>query len=117
MRRVLAALVLAGFVASLASSCAAPGTAGSSPRRHHEPPASYYLSLGDSLSQGVQPDPSGTSVRTRDGYADQLYPALHRQHPGLRLVKLGCPGETTATMIKGGICSYPGGSQLAAAVS
>jgi lysophospholipase L1-like esterase len=35
----------------------------------------------------------------------------------LRLVKLGCPGETTSTMINGGICRYPGGSQLAAAVA
>jgi hypothetical protein len=36
--------------------------------------------------------------------------------PGLQLVKLGCPGETTGTMINGGICSYPQGSQVAAAV-
>jgi hypothetical protein len=35
----------------------------------------------------------------------------------LRLVKLGCPGETTRTMINGGICRYPSGSQLAAAVA
>ena len=31
------------------------------------------------------------------------------------LVKMGCAGETTSTMINGGICRYPGGSQLAAA--
>ena len=37
-----------------------------------------------------------------------IRPAL----PGLRLVKLGCPGETTTTMIRGGICRYPAGSQL-----
>ena len=54
---------------------------------------------------------------TQHGYADQLYAVLHRHQPGLRLVKLGCSGETTATMIHGGICSYRGGSQLAAAVS
>ena len=66
---------------------------------------------------GVQPDAAGTSVETRSGYADQLYATLRRSHPGLRLVKLGCPGETTVTMMKGGICAYPGGSQLAAAVS
>ena len=66
---------------------------------------------------GVQPDAAGTSVETRRGYADQLYATLRRSHPGLRLVKLGCPGETTATMMNGGICAYPGGSQLAAAAS
>jgi lysophospholipase L1-like esterase len=78
---------------------------------------SYYVSLGDSLSQGVQPDPGGNGVRTSHGYADQLYAALQRGDPGLRLVKLGCPGETTTTMIKGGLCRYPDGSQLAAAAS
>jgi len=55
-------------------------------------------------------------VETRQGYPDQVYAALRPRHPGLRLVKLGCPGETTGTMINGGICRYPGGSQLAAAV-
>ena len=54
---------------------------------------------------------------TDQGYPDQLYAMLHPGRPGLRLVKLGCGGETTATMIHGGICSYPGGSQLAAAVA
>jgi lysophospholipase L1-like esterase len=80
-------------------------------------PASYYLALGDSLSQGVQPNAAGTSVETRQGYANQVYAALLPGHPGLRLVKLGCPGETTSTMIHGGICRYRGGSQLAAAVA
>src|SRR5262249_59565824 len=57
------------------------------------------------------------SVETRRGYADQVYAALRRSRPGLRLVKLGCPGETTRTMIAGGICRYLGGSQLASAVA
>ncbi len=93
-----------------------PGAASSPAARRAAPPVSYYLALGDSLSQGVQPDASGASVRTQEGYANQLYSALRVHQPGLRLVKLGCPGETTATMISGGICRYPGGSQLAAAV-
>jgi len=80
------------------------------------PPASYYLALGDSLARGVQPNAAGVSVETPDGYPDQVYAALHPGRPGLRLVKLGCPGETTVSMINGGICRYPAGSQLAAAV-
>jgi lysophospholipase L1-like esterase len=62
------------------------------------------LALGDSPATGAGPGTSGT-----------------------RLVKLGCPGETTGTMIRGGLCDYPGstvtsgtslaGSQLAAATS
>lgn len=106
--RALPAAV-AGSLAIAVTGCSASHT----PSR--PVPASYYLALGDSLSQGVQPDASGTSVRTRHGYADQLYAALRRHHPGLRLVKLGCAGETTATMINGGICRYASGSQLAAA--
>lgn len=88
-----------------------------SPPHASAPPATYYLALGDSLSRGVQPDEAGTSVETRDGYPDQVYAALRRTHPALQLVKLGCPGETTSTMIDGGICGYRGGSQLAAAVA
>lgn len=76
---------------------------------------SYYLALGDSLAVGVQPDAAGASVPTGAGYADQLYAALRPAHPGLRLVKLGCPGETTASMINGGVCRFREGSQLAAA--
>jgi lysophospholipase L1-like esterase len=75
----------------------------------------YYLSLGDSLARGVQPDPAGASRPTNDGYSDQLDAVLRRDAPGLRLVKLGCSGETSWTMIKGGVCRYPAGSQLAAA--
>jgi lysophospholipase L1-like esterase len=80
-------------------------------------PPVYYLALGDSLAQGVQPDAAGTSVETADGYPDQVYAALRRSHPSLRLVKLGCPGETTVSMINGGICHYGSGSQLKAAVA
>jgi lysophospholipase L1-like esterase len=80
------------------------------------PPASYYLALGDSLAQGVQPNAAGVSVMTPDGYPDLVYAALRPTRPGLKLVKLGCPGETTVSMINGGICRYQGGSQLAAAV-
>ncbi|HYB85528.1 MAG TPA: SGNH/GDSL hydrolase family protein [Streptosporangiaceae bacterium] len=114
MYRVLPALVLAAALAVAATGCS---TSGPPHPRHSPPPASYYLSLGDSLAQGVQPDSSGASVETRLGYANQLFAALRGRQPGLRLVKLGCPGETTVTMIHGGICRYASGSQLAAAIS
>jgi lysophospholipase L1-like esterase len=103
LRTLLAALaVLAALTA-----CSAPAKPAA--------PASYYLALGDSLSQGVQPDGAGASVPTAHGYASQLYAILHRGRPSLRLVRLGCPGETTVTMLHGGSCRYQGGSQLAAA--
>ncbi|MGH3234024.1 MAG: SGNH/GDSL hydrolase family protein [Streptosporangiaceae bacterium] len=105
---------------AIAAVMAVTGCSASVPS--HRAPASpaeatYYLALGDSLSQGVQPDAGGASVETPYGYPDQVYAALRRSHPTLRLVKLGCPGETTSTMINGGICRYQGGSQLAAAVA
>ncbi|HEY1625350.1 MAG TPA: SGNH/GDSL hydrolase family protein [Streptosporangiaceae bacterium] len=103
LRTLLAALATLGALAA----CSAPAKP--------KPPASYYLSLGDSLSQGVQPNAAGTSAQTSEGYSDQLYATLHRSRPSLRLVRLGCPGETTATMLHGGVCRYKAGSQLAAA--
>ena len=104
-------------IAAAAALTACSGSA--TPHDAHARPAppTYYLALGDSLSQGVQPDAAGASVETRYGYPDQVYAALHPSHPALELVKLGCPGETTSTMINGGICPYPGGSQLKAAVA
>ena len=75
----------------------------------------YYLSLGDSLAVGVQPDADGVSRPTGGGYPNRVYAVLHRASPALRLVKLGCSGETSFTMIRGGICHYPAGSQLAQA--
>lgn len=82
----------------------------------------YYVSLGTSLSVGVQPNGSGIVLPTDDGYADQLFDLIR---PGfeaggadleLRLIKLGCPGETLDDMANGGNCLYVAGSQLDAAV-
>src|SRR6202042_3187861 len=117
MRRVARALALAAVVATAAGGCSGPARTGPPDNRPASAPAAYYLALGDSLSQGVHPNPSGVALRPRHGYADQLYAMLRSHQPGLRLVKLGCPGEPTVTMIHGGICSYRRGSQLAAAVS
>ena len=79
--------------------------------------AVYYLALGDSLSVGAQPDLTGQTRPTSQGYADNLYAILLKKTPNLRLVKLGCIGETTVTMIYGGVCTYRSGSQLNEAVA
>ena len=76
----------------------------------------YHVSLGTSLSVGIQPDARGTNQLTDDGYADQLFDIIEPDFRKIRLVKLGCPGETTTTMMAGGICTYSEGSQLAQAV-
>jgi lysophospholipase L1-like esterase len=80
----------------------------------------YYLALGDSLSVGIQPDQDGVEVPTDVGYVDDVSTDLNHGKSAhgadLTLVKLGCSGETSTTMINGGICTYPhAGSQLAAA--
>jgi lysophospholipase L1-like esterase len=104
--------------AALAVTAAATFTACSgSPAARPAAAPSYYLALGDSLAQGVQPDAAGTSVETAQGYPDLVYATLRASRPPLQLVRLGCPGETTETMIHGGICHYPAGSQLAAATA
>lgn len=79
----------------------------------------YYLALGDSLAVGVQPDLTGQLKPTSQGYADDLHLLLRTFAPDLALVKLGCSGETTSSMITGqqSPCAYPAGSQLRQAVA
>ena len=117
IRRLRLPLAIAAVTALTALTACSGSVAGHLAHDAAPAPATYYLALGDSLSQGVQPDASGASVETPDGYPDQVYAALRTSHPTLELVKLGCPRETTSTMISGGICHYQQGSQLKAAVA
>ena len=91
---------------------------GTLPNRAAGAATTYYLALGDSLAQGVQWSATG-DVLTNAGYADDLFVQFKQRIPGLQLEKLGCPSETTISMIHGGACNvYPGGvSQLDAAIS
>src|SRR5262249_46072440 len=84
----------------------------------------YYLSLGDSYAQGYQPiggppSPLGFPGYNQ-GYADQLLKLVRNRYDHLQLVKLGCGGETTTTMIAGTPWCGPKitpGSQLAQATA
>lgn len=80
---------------------------------------SYFVSMGTSLAAGVQADAVGQSILTENGYADQLYDILRADNPGLVHIRLGCPAESTASMITGvgSRCTYPRGSQLAEALA
>ena len=106
---------------ALAATCAliwlTPGAALAKSRgAPTAPKPTYYLSLGDSLAAGAQPNASGATVPTSKGYADFLYAIERHQIKQLKLEKLGCLGETTASMLKGGkFCHYKG-TQLADAV-
>lgn len=111
-----------GFLAlaAVAVALAAPSAGARNGQAVH-----YYLSLGDSLAAGYQPT-LGQQNFGGDGYADQLYARELAEGQKLQLVKLGCGGETTGSMIdplpyagRSGraFCRFPHGSQLAEAVS
>lgn len=111
LRRATVAALLFALAVAGPTAAAAPGSSVDHAR-------TYYVSVGDSLAAGVQPigDPDDL-FRTDAGYAEQLLGIARATTPKLALVKLGCPGETTTTMIAGGICAYPHGSQLEEAVA
>jgi len=75
----------------------------------------FYVALGDSLAAGYQP---GRGETTK-GYVDDLWREYAKQIDGLGLRNLGCPGETSASMITGDAspCYAAGPSQLDAAVA
>jgi len=91
-------------------SASASSSASSSPSASVSPSGSggLYVALGDSLAAGYQP--GGAELR------DTAYPALtaKRLQSGgeLTLDNLGCSGETTTSLIKGGKCDFAAGSQL-----
>jgi lysophospholipase L1-like esterase len=113
---VMKQLPVVAIALLLVLASAPTAAASSSSSAAHE--MRYDVSVGDSLAAGVQPtgDP-GALYRTDEGYAEQLRDLAGSRWPKLSLEKLGCPGETTETLIHGGICSYPHGSQLDEAVA
>lgn len=83
-----------------------------------------YVSLGDSYATGAQVVPGVGLRNTSEGFADQI-PALARERGyRLKLVNLGCGGETSSSLLdRVAVCrgpaiggrEYPGISQIAAA--
>jgi lysophospholipase L1-like esterase len=78
----------------------------------------YYLSLGDSLAYGYQPDFNFTA-----GFSDDLFADLRTASRATEVVNYSCGGESTTTMIQGNCTGhvlkhdfYPG-AQLDAAVN
>jgi lysophospholipase L1-like esterase len=115
-RTLLAALLCTVFAVAAPTASAAGKSA----------PARYYLALGDSLSVGFQPGPTGVGVETRRGYTNDLFALESKRVKKLRLVELGCPGDTTTSLLTGAgnavsakkfHCDRKGGSQLKAAVA
>jgi lysophospholipase L1-like esterase len=112
-----AAVVLAALI-----PLAAPGAA----LAKRAPAPRYYLALGDSLSTGFQPDQNGNGVNTDRGYTNDLLAIEAKHIRTLRLVDVGCPGDTTGSLLTGRgnaasarkyHCDRKGGSQLKAAIA
>ncbi len=104
-------------------------TSGTSQRPVYQPPLSYYLALGDSMTYGVQPTKAKPGARPSDfktGYVDVFAVRLRKLAPQIKVVNYGCPGESTVTFTRGGCPAFTDGiklhdafrgSQLKAAVS
>ncbi|MER5638072.1 SGNH/GDSL hydrolase family protein [Kitasatospora sp. NPDC002227] len=113
------ALAVAAIAAVLGT--AAPASAAAPERAAKDTPR-YYLALGDSLAAGYQSLPGG-GHEVGHGYAQDLAATLGQRakaaHHSFSFTDLGCPGETTASMMNGG-CPYPHpyqDSQLTAAIA
>ncbi|MGZ4174116.1 MAG: hypothetical protein ACXVQR_06525, partial [Solirubrobacteraceae bacterium] len=76
----------------------------------------FYVSLGDSLASGAQPDRQGHDHPTSAGYVDVVAARLRPSNRGLQVVKLGGSG-TSGTLIGGAPVNgaYGPGSQLSQA--
>jgi len=66
------------------------------------PPKTYYLALGDSVTYGYQ----AAKVRAglppsafNTGYVDVFGARLRQIQPGITIVNYGCPGETSFSFI------------------
>lgn len=123
MKKISLSLVLIVALASLAALAGSPALAaggGNAPV--------YFVALGDSLAAGAQPAPSGVENRllaangTNRGYVDVLHATMRDRIPNLLLRDFSCSGETTTSLIQGGLpfdvrCGYGQSSQLAEALS
>jgi lysophospholipase L1-like esterase len=95
--KVLASLVVVSGV-SLTSSLTSIGVVGAA-----NAPSYFYLDLGGSASVGFQPTPSDPRGEpTPHGYANDVVAYEAARGIRLHLRELGCPGETTTTMLHGG---------------
>jgi lysophospholipase L1-like esterase len=113
LRRPLLALVVsvAAWASMLGSDALAPAPA--QPRAAAAAPSTppVYISLGDSLAAGWQPDRQGNDRATKQGYVDVVARSLARSHPGLQIQRMSCGGATSGTLLSGGAGCQPRGER------
>jgi hypothetical protein len=111
--RLLVSLLLSGAVVPVV-------VLGTSARANADTPlAGFYLDLGASASVGYQPtDTAPHGEPTTEGYANDIVTYEAERGVTLDLTELGCPGETTTTMVNGDDhCYHEDGSQLVDAMA
>jgi hypothetical protein len=112
---LIAVLVVGGIVVArhgASSANAASANVSSKPSK------GFYLDVGASTSLGFQPTgiPAHNGMRTDTGYANDLVAYEAKRGIHLTMRQVGCPGETTKTMlITSDHCYKPPGRQLIAA--
>jgi len=105
-RALIGALLLLGVVVILCLAVL-PVTAGIASRSSlpvYQPPQSFYLALGDSITYGFQPNKPKAAPPTAfdSGYVDLFAARLRKLAPKIQVVNYGCPGESTRTFVAGG---------------
>lgn len=112
-RRAAAWLIVPAVLGGLIAPALLAGNAAAATQGH------YYLVLGGSEAEGYQPTSSAAGGAPTDhGYAQDLLDDLHSNLPDLQIKDMGCPAESTRTMVEGtGRCHPAAGSQLAEAAA
>ena len=100
-RSMRLALVLVAVLA-LAVTITAVDDVGASSAGVRKGQSVYYLDVGASVSVGVQPTPLVPQGQpTNEGYANLLVKLARATGVTLHVAKIGCPGESTLTLITG----------------
>ena len=100
-----AVVLLLAMAIPVVLALAGTATSGTSQRPVYQPPQSYYLALGDSMTYGFQPTKAKPGARPSDfktGYVDLFAARLRKLSPKIDVVNYGCPGESTVTFTRGG---------------
>ena len=103
---------LACLLVVIAAALVAVPVAQAEPGPKFNPPKSVYLALGDSLAFGYQLAKFNANFPTENpavyntGYVDDFSQQLTAIDPGIQTVNLGCPGETTDSLLGPAACPY-----------
>ncbi len=113
MHRLYALLIVFALAAEITAR------AQNSPAKLNPPP-SYYLALGDSITYGYQALKAQANLPPsayNTGYVDAFATRLRQIRPNIAVVNYGCPGESTDSFVNGPCPWTAAGHQLHSAFS